>query len=165
MSNQHSIALNYLTASRATLQLVEFPEFSLNTTGYALPELTLNSVDVPSPFFQKALYGSKLIYGAMTVEFLVDEHLVNYKSLHDWIRGLGAPLDKSENAEQVKIVKYTDAILTIYNSHNRPLVAFRLLECTPVYLSGLTFTETTQDTTPVKAQLTLQPLRYEFDIL
>jgi hypothetical protein len=126
-----------------------------------MPELSLPSVNVPSPFYTGPTYGSKLIYSPLQIEFLVDEHLRNYLTIHDWMRGLGAPKDKSENAVQVDKTKYTNAILTVYNSHNVPVLMAEFLQVLPIYLGTLQFSEETQETTPVSSTATFEFLRYD----
>jgi hypothetical protein len=155
------IALNYLTANRATLQLIDFPEVSFNCRNYTLPTLSLPAVNVPSPFYQGPTYGSKLLYSPLEIEFLVDENLTNYLSIHDWMRGLGAPVDKNENKQQVQKVKYTNALMTVYSSHNNPVVTFEMIQCVPVSLTGISFSEETQETTPLYATAVFEILRYE----
>ena len=51
------------------------------------------------------LPGEKITYGDFTHSaFLVDENMENYKTIYDWIYGLGFP----ETAQQFKDLNLTD---------------------------------------------------------
>ena len=45
--------------------------------------------DIPVP-------GDKLTYSPLTMDFLVDENLENYREIHGWLVGLGFPTDRKE---------------------------------------------------------------------
>ena len=61
--------------------------------GIAIQPTYLKDIDVP---------GDKIQFGDLTLRFLVDEDLVNYMEIQNWIRGLGYPesvqeFDRLEN--------------------------------------------------------------------
>ena len=55
--------------------------------GVAVQSSYLKDIDIP---------GDKIQFGDLTIRFLVDEDLVNYMELQNWIRGLGYPESVSE---------------------------------------------------------------------
>lgn len=158
------IALNYLTPNRGIFTIVELPKVSFNVTAYGLPSIELPPVTNPSPLYQKALFGSKLLYGNLVIEFLVDENLENYLEIHDWMRGLGAPSNKEkEHKPQKEKLIYGNANLIINSSHNNPVIDFQFIELTPISLSGLNFSEENQETVVMKATVEFAILRYDIN--
>ena len=67
----------------------------------------------------------KISYGDLTIQFLVDENMENYKIVHDWITGLGFPetaqqfIDKTTDRDGLRDMKeqFADGTLRILNSN------------------------------------------------
>ena len=68
------------------LPLIEFFCQTANVPGISLGEQTQETglVDIPVP-------GDKITYQDLSISFLLDENLNNWKELHDWMTGLGFP--------------------------------------------------------------------------
>lgn len=126
-----------------------------------IPGIDLPAAIVPDPYRDKPLHGDKLEFEALTVTFLVDENLKNWLECFNWLVGLGAPRDKEEQF-LTKEHADVDAYMIVYSSHNNPICRIRFIGCIPTALSGIFFSESTQETEVVEANLTLEYLRYEF---
>ena len=103
------------------------------TLGTALQTTPLRNIDVP---------GDELLYDDFQIEFLVDEDLVNYMVVHNWLTGLGFPESYQEfktlttDPEQQKDDKlqYVDGSLHILNSNLRDIAVVKFQDLFPVGL-------------------------------
>ena len=73
------------------LPLVEFFVQSAN-----LPGISLGSAQQNTPLYDIPIPGDKLDYDNLTIQFLVDENLENYREIHGWLTGLGFPKDHEQ---------------------------------------------------------------------
>ena len=137
-----------------------------------LPGIQLNTVTLATPFKDIPLMGEKLEYGNLTIEFIVDEYLENYISLHNWMLGIGFPKERkqfrtfrdvtsnvgggSKNEPSAEIGQiddsstsdrsmYSDAFLLLLSNKNNPIVEVRFRNIFPISLSALEFTQSATD--------------------
>ncbi len=128
--------------------------------------------------------GDKITFGNLDVSFIVDEHLENYVSIHNWLIGIGFPKnrqqfssfrsDTSNNPTSAKTVSvdrvgsatpdkgmYSDATLTILSNKNNPLVEVRFTDIFPVSLSALSYDNAATDVDYLTAQISFRYKLYE----
>lgn len=149
---------NYLSSNRATLQISGLEDVNFNITGFNLPDVTVDAVEVPTRFNPGKEANNRVTFSDLTVEFLVDEDLQNWISVFDWMTELGMP--KEHNYRGFK-QRFSDATLIIYSSHNNPIVKFKFVEVFPNNLSGINFTEKDSETVMISATATFSVLYYE----
>ena len=129
------------------------------TLGTALQTTPLRNIDVP---------GDELLYDVFQIEFLVDEDLVNYMVVHNWLTGLGFPESYQEfktlttDPEQQKDDKlqYVDGSLHILNSNLRDIAVVKFQDLFPVSLTGLEFRATDDDINYFTASATFKYMMY-----
>ena len=129
------------------------------TLGTALQTTPLRNIDVP---------GDELLYDDFQIEFLVDEDLVNYMVVHNWLTGLGFPESYQEfktlttDPEQQKDDKlqYVDGSLHILNSNLRDIAVVKFQDLFPVSLTGLEFRATDDDINYFTASATFKYMMY-----
>lgn len=159
---------NFLSPLGFKFVLARAPNLNYNVQTVVLPDLTLGTVERPTPFVPIPLEGN-LQFGDLSVTFKVDEDLANYKELQEWMVGLGGP----ESFDQYKALSdaskaypmgsgglYSDISVTILSSASRPNVSFRFLGCLPTALSGLQFTSTDTSVAYVDATASFRFIRY-----
>ena len=153
------MSINLLTSNRASFDLAGFPKFSASVTGFQLPEISIQTVDVPTRFNKGKEAGTEVEFTELSVEFLVDEDLTNWLEIYNWIISLGMPKDH----EQYRGVndRNSDGSLIVYSSHNNVLTKFNFYELFPTNLSGIEFTEEDIDTIYRKATVSFSLLYYE----
>ena len=61
-----------------------------------IPGIGLGEAEVDTPLKSIPFPGDKVTYQDLAISFLVDENLENYKEIHDWIIGLGAPQNHTQ---------------------------------------------------------------------
>lgn len=156
-----SVGLNYLSRNRGKLIIPTMPDVTFNLRDAEIPGIDLPSAVTPDPFRDKPLHGDKVEFEPLNATFLVDENLNNWLEAFDWIIGLGAPKDKDQflNKANADI----DIELIVYSSHNNPILRVTFIGCVPVALTGVFFSEGTQETEFVEATLTIEYLRYDVE--
>ena len=113
---------NFLSGIGFKFNLGRYPKIDFFCNSARIPELRL-STQVQSSYLKDIdLPGEKITYGDLTLQFLVDENMENYKTIYDWIYGLGFP----ETPQQFKD-KTTDPVrdgvrdmmyIMIYNNYS-----------------------------------------------
>ena len=115
------------------------------------------------------ILGDKITYDNLTISFLVDEHLENYISLHEWITCNRFPKSRSQFSEfrsttsntptttqgisrdigevkpSVPSSLFGDATLTILTNKNNPIVEVRFSDVYPVSLGALEYNQNETD--------------------
>jgi hypothetical protein len=125
-----------------------------------IPGIGLGVADVDTPLKSIPFPGDKVTYQDLAISFLVDENLNNYKEIHDWIIGLGAPQNHTQfstlrdtgtdrfpgqttNSPNNNTVPdggtYSDATLTILNSKNIAVTEIRFHNIFPTSLGALSY--------------------------
>ena len=117
--------------------------------GIAVQPSYLKDIDVP---------GDKIEFGDLNLRFLVDEDLVNYMEIQNWIRGLGFPDSMKEfnDLEKENILGvnkfgqegdniYSDGTLQILSSNLVPKFQVVFNDLFPYSLSTISFDATDTD--------------------
>ena len=115
--------------------------------GVAVQPTYLKDIDRP---------GDKITFGDLNLRFLVDEDLVNYMEIQNWMRGLGFPesLDQFQELKDENILGpmgksnddiYSDGTLQILSSNLVPKFQVIFRDLFPVSLSTVTFDATDTD--------------------
>ena len=121
-----------------------------------IPSLELGIAVQPSYLKDIDRPGDKITFGDLNLRFLVDEDLVNYMEIQNWIRGLGFPesLDQFQELKDENILGpmgksnddiYSDGTLQILSSNLVPKFQVIFRDLFPVSLSTVTFDATDTD--------------------
>ena len=92
--------------------------------------------------------GGGVTYGDLTLQFIVDEELHNYKSIHEWIRKNGGAEEHSQDE-----IEFSSGQLHITTSNfniNHIIDFERLI---PISLTGISFDATSNDIQYFTAQV------------
>ena len=130
-----------------------------------LPGITLGAPEFGNPFASAPIPGEHLTYDELTVQFLVDEQMLNYNVLYNWIVALGFP----ENYQQYTTLlandtvaygelakNYSDATLEILDSNNNVVRTVTFYDVFPTALETVTFSSTNTDVPYVVGQATFK---------
>ena len=124
-----------------------------------IPDITLGVAEQPSYFKDIPIPGDKIQFGDLNLRFLVDEDLMNYVEIQNWIRGLGYPekIKEFNDLEKTAVLGvetkfgqsgddiYSDATLQILSSNLVPQFQVIFSDCFPYSLSTVTFDATDTD--------------------
>ena len=182
--NRQPDKLDYSSPTQFRFMINQLPKVQFFTTAANIPDLSLGEAVIPTPYKDIPIMGDKITFGNLDVSFIVDEHLENYVSIHNWLIGIGFPKnrqqfssfrsDTSNNPTSAKTVSpdtvgtatpdrgmYSDATLTILSNKNNPLVEVRFTDIFPVSLSALSYDNAATDVDYLTAQISFRYKLYE----
>lgn len=133
--------------------LAKEPRVSFYCNSARIPEVNLTLVQQPTYLKDIDVPGGKVQYGDLSLRFLVDENMVNYMAIHNWITALGFP----ESTKQYKdfitdedgikdpLKAFSDGSLSILDSNFNTNIVVKFKDLFPISLSSLDFDSTQTD--------------------
>lgn len=117
---------------------LKYPNAQYTIQTAALPDMSVEGAQFYTP--QRNIFQppDKVTYGQFEATFLVDEYLVNYTEIHDWMLGL-------VNQKDEGVKKVRDMTLQILSSHNNVIKEIQFIDAYPITLSSLPFDTTVAD--------------------
>ena len=137
---------------------VNIPGFSL---GVAIQPTYLKNIPVP---------GDKLEFNDFTMRFMIDEDLVNYNVISNWMRGLGYPENVKEYSDWIyddhrgnikNDPNISDGSLIVYNSNFQPTLTCKFKGMFPTSLSDIEFDASATDEAYATASVTFKYVIYD----
>ena len=150
---------NFLSPTGFKFALKRSPGVAFFCNQANIPSLDLGIAEQPTYLKNIDVPGDKIQFGDLNLRFLVDEDLMNYMEIQNWIRGLGYPekISEFENLEKQSILGvetkfgqsgddiYSDATLQILSNNLVPQFQVVFSDCFPYSLSTVTFDATDTD--------------------
>ena len=162
--------LDYASPTQFKFIINQLPKVEFFTTAVNVPGISSSDVLMNTPFKSIPQMGTNLTYENLSVTFLVDEYLENYKSLHDWLIAIGfpknreqfstfrgntsnSPISTSGTSQDIGDVQpstsargmFSDATLTILSNKNNPIVEIRFQDLYPLNIGALEFNQNATD--------------------
>ena len=94
--NRQPTVLDYSSPTQFRFMIHQLPKVEFFTTAANIPEITLGELVIPTPFKAIPILGDQLTFGNLIVSFIVDEELQNYRTIHDWMIGIGFPKSRQQ---------------------------------------------------------------------
>tara|TARA_B100000287_G_scaffold307509_1_gene290686 strand:- start:127 stop:705 length:579 start_codon:yes stop_codon:yes gene_type:complete len=147
---------NFLSPTGFKFGLKRSPGVAFFCNQANIPALDLGVAEQPSYLKDIPIPGDKMQFGDLNLRFLVDEDLVNFMEIQNWMRGLGFPESLAEfndlkneailgamgkSTEDV----YSDGNLQILSSNLIPKFQVVFNDLFPYSLSTVTFDATDTD--------------------
>lgn len=170
--------LNPLSPNGFRFSILKLPDVTYNVQQVTLPQLTLEDIEMTNLFANIPIPGSRLTYDALTIQFLVDEEMRNYKSIYNWMVGLGFPTSFEEyisfkNQKDVSTLNglvnvselskgYSDATLDILGSNNLSIQTIQFVDIFPTSIESLAFQSTSTDVNYFTANASFRFSYYKF---
>lgn len=163
--------LNPLQSNGFRFAIDKLPSVTYFCQDVVLPSLDLPPAEQPTPLSDNALPGDKIQFGDLTITFLVDEQMANYKAIHNWIVGLGFPQSRMQYTSFLKtqptagseaMKGYSDGVLQILSSSNTAVAALSFRDLFPISLGQLLLQTTNSDTVYLAGTATFKYTYYEF---
>ena len=147
---------NFLSPTGFKFGLKRSPGVAFFCNQANIPSLDLGVAEQPSYLKDIPVPGDKMQFGDLNLRFLVDEDLVNFMEIQNWMRGLGFPESLAEfndlknqailgpmgkSTEDV----YSDGTLQILSSNLIPKFQVVFNDLFPYSLSTVTFDATDTD--------------------
>ena len=160
--------LDYASPTQFKFGIHQLPLVEFFTVSANIPSVSVGVATIETPFKDIPLMGDKMEFDNLTITFIVDEYLENYITLHNWIRGIGFPIERKEfrsfrdvtsntpaggKTPSVDLVgaavsdkaMYSDAYLMVLSNKNNPIIEIDFQNLFPVSLGALEFTQTATD--------------------
>ena len=146
---------NFLNPIGYLLKLEKFDGVDFFCQTANVPDVQMPTTEIASPFRNLPIIpGGGITFGDFTVRFIVDEDLVNYNSIHTWMRDNGNADQKKRTTNELDI--YTNAQLHIVTSQFNPAFIVEYIDIFPVSLSNLQFDATITDIEYLTAEVTFK---------
>ena len=152
-----------------------------------IPGISIGSASMPTGLKDIPIPGEKVAYQDLSISFLVDENLNNYKEIHDWIIALGFPQNHTQFADlqaagadrypgstsgaivpetniAVPLAEggtYSDATLTVLNSKNIAVTEIRFNNIFPTSLGSLSYDVQASDVNYLQASVDFSYMYYD----
>ena len=185
--------LDYASPTQFKFGIHQLPKVEFFTTTATVPAIALSDVVIPTPFKSIPMQGDQLTFDNLTINFIVDEFLENYLSLHEWMVGIGFPKARKQfsdfktNKSNTPIsarssastssdigdvqkaspnnALFSDATLTILSNKNNPIVNVLFRDLYPVAMSALEYTQAATDVEYLTASVDFAYQIYEIEAI
>ena len=185
--------LDYASPTQFKFGIHQLPKVEFFTTTATVPAIALSDVVIPTPFKSIPMQGDQLTFDNLTINFIVDEFLENYLSLHEWITGIGFPKARkqfsdfktntsntpasarssaSTSSDIGDVQKaspnnalFSDATLTILSNKNNPIVNVLFRDLYPVAMSALEYNQAATDVEYITASVDFAYQIYEIEAI
>ena len=159
---------NFLAPVGFKFSLSKFPKVDFFCNSARIPEISLGTAIQPSYLKEIDIPGEKLIYGDLSIRFLVDEQLENYVAVHNWLTGLGFPetpqqfIDKTTDRDGLRDFQeqFCDGSLHILNSNYNDVAIVKFKDIFPTSITSLDFDATETDINYFTAEATFKYVIY-----
>tara|TARA_B100001059_G_C17715285_1_gene517649 strand:+ start:483 stop:1058 length:576 start_codon:yes stop_codon:yes gene_type:complete len=164
---------NFLSPTGFKFALKRSPAAAFFCNQANIPSLDLGIAQQTSYLKDIDIPGDKIVFGDLTLRFLVDEDLFNYMEIQNWIRGLGYP-EKLSQLDDLnkngKIVSkfgqrgeniYSDATLQVLSNSLVPKFQVMFKDVFPYSLSTITFDATDTDIEYFTAEVSFKYTIYD----
>ena len=136
---------NYMSPIGFQFSIARYPKVSFFSNKAGLPEIRLGGAEQSNYLKQIMHPGDRVEYGELNIEFLVDEDMLNYTLIHNWMTGLGFPetpqqfkdITTNEKGEDDMRIQYSDGTLSVLNSNYNTIAKVKFWDLYPTSLSTL----------------------------
>ena len=174
--------LDYASPVQFRFKCSKLPTVEFFCQSANIPGISIGSASMPTGLKDIPIPGEKVSYQDLAISFLVDENLNNYKEIHDWIIGLGAPQNHTQfstlrdtgtdrfpgqttNSPNNNTIPdggtYSDATLTVLNSKNIAVTEIRFHNIFPTSLGSLSYDVQASDVNYLQASVDFSYMYYE----
>ena len=179
--------LDYASPVQFRFKCSKLPTVEFFCQSANIPGISIGTASMPTGLKDIPIPGEKVSYQDLSISFLVDENLNNYKEIHDWIIALGFPQNHTQFADlqaagadrypgstsgaivpetniAVPLAEggtYSDATLTVLNSKNIAVTEIRFDNIFPTSLGALSYDVQASDVNYLQASVDFSYMYYE----
>tara|TARA_B100001996_G_scaffold380660_1_gene368495 strand:+ start:100 stop:693 length:594 start_codon:yes stop_codon:yes gene_type:complete len=182
--------LDYTSPTQFRFGIHQLPKVEFFTVAANIPSITLGDALFPTPYKDIPMMGDKITYDNLTINFIVDEYLENYISLHEWMTAIGFPKSRkqfsdfrantSNTPENTKgssndigdvqpatgvNALFSDATLTLLSNKNNPVVNVFFRNIYPISLGSLDYNQQATDVEYISVDATFSYQIYEIETI
>ena len=160
--NRQPTTTNYLYQTFYKFQMRRLPKVNYFMQKVSLPDFASGGpIEQPTRFVSVKHPSKNVSFDNLTIEFLVDENLENWRELYDWMRTIYL-VDDYKNFESETSTHFTEGSILLLNSAMNVNKEIRFHNLLPISLSGIDFDSTDTDLSPRIATATFAFDFYEF---
>lgn len=167
-------SLNPLSPNGFNFSISKLPGVSFFCQRVMIPSITLASIDRPTPFVNTPIPGEIMQFSELSLQFLIDEKMENYKAIFNWMVALGYPEDNKQytnfvNSNDNSLVwselskNYSDATITVLDAKNVATNSFKFYDLFPIALDPVQFEATAMDVNYVIGSATFKYTYFTID--
>lgn len=164
------VNINPLSSNGFNFSISKLPSVSFFCQEVNLPGMSLPTVDIATPLSMMPFAGDILTYDDLTLQFLVDEDMSNYRAVYNWMVGLGFPDDNQQFSDFIRSQEgasrlskeYSDGTLQILGSNFQPVKTVVFQDMLPTNLSSMVFQSTSTDVNYIIGNVTFKFNQYKF---
>ena len=91
--------LDYASPTQFRFGIHQLPKVEFFAVSATIPAIALSDVLIPTPFKSIPMMGDQLTFDNLTITYIVDEHLENFLSIHEWMTAIGFPKNRKQFSE------------------------------------------------------------------
>lgn len=159
--------MNFMSPLGFRFNIKRSPHINYFVQAVSLPSITMGQTITPSPFMKINRPGDHLDFGTFGVTFKVDEKMINYLDIYDWMMAIGFP-DNFDQYNSIAGFKpesgkgiVSDATLVIMTSAMNPLKQVVFHDIYPIDLSPISFDTRQSDINYIEATATFALQKFE----
>lgn len=135
--------LNLASRANFRVEIPALPIFSAFCQSFDMPSITLGVALQPTPLVEVKHPGDKINFDDFSFDFLLDEHMTNYKEIFEWIMQLGYPRNTSQYAQlsdsDNPYKRKQDIYITSLTNKLNVFNTIVFVGCFPINLGGIEF--------------------------
>ena len=136
--------VNYLITQVFQMDIPLAPSVNEFIQSVSLPGVTLGEAQIETPFIRQPEPGDKLIFSPISISFLVDEYMNNWKEVFNWLTALGFPTSLQQygvlphKVNRVDSSQVTcDITILVHDNYSKPILKFTMFGAFPINLGDI----------------------------
>lgn len=159
---------NFLSPLGFKFILAKAPAIEYFVQTVNIPSIGLGVSEVPTPFVKLPLAGDHLEFGEFSISYKIDEDMVNYLEIYNWIKGIGFPDNYTQYRNIANLPTkdgiYSDATLAILTSSKNANIYVRFKNIFPINLDAVQFDTTQTDVEYVSTTVTFKYQSFDIEV-
>lgn len=175
IQNSQPSSLNYIHPNNFTFRVKRLPDLNFTVQSINVPGISVGRVDQPNPIQGSPLQGDRLFFADLSVTFLVDENMENYKEIFTWMSRITNQSYKLPGNYHYSSIRdaqpasdeglFSDISINILTSAKNPNIRLKFTEAFPIQLSDLIFDSQSDPSQFSKAQVVFTYRDYDFEVV
>lgn len=171
-SQPKSVSLLQPTKFQLTFKRAPYVTYFMQE--FQIPGANLTTLKQSTPFLDRNVAGNKITYEDLHIKFIMDETLIGWKEIYDWMRSLGIRESFEDYKNLPKLSKvvsqsphpeYSDAILNVLSTQNNPKMTFTFIDCFPFSLSPINFDTSSETDAVISCTASFKYFYYKAEII
>lgn len=161
---------NSLSPVGFSFVLERIPNTIWNIQEISIPGVSLGDSSRSVPTGKSAIPGDTLQYDELSITFVVDESMNNWRELYNWMRGLAPTHIGIDRDNQYKILKnnrfglLSDGELIIMTNSGNENIRYKFKDLFPLSLSSISLNTTSTSIDPITATISFQYTNFDIVI-